>query len=241
MPTDIISCASLPPATILSLPIYDFAIANEELENKHMEQYYPCCGKGVCRGCVHSFCESGNDDNCPFCNSKGGKTDEERVEQIMKRVAANDAASMKMLADSYYLGLRGVQQDHARALELLTKAADLGFSKAHYNLGNIYHEGGDMKKAKFHYEAAAMIGHEVARCNLGSMESKSGNMERAVKHWTIAASAGHYIAMGNLRICFENGHGHVSRESINSTLTAYNNSCAEFRSEARDACIRAML
>jgi hypothetical protein len=32
--------------------------------------------------------------------------------------------------------------------------------------------------------------------------------------------------------------GCVSRESIDSTLAAYNNSCAEFRSEARDAFIR---
>jgi hypothetical protein len=32
--------------------------------------------------------------------------------------------------------------------------------------------------------------------------------------------------------------GYVSRESIDSTLIAYNNSCAEMRSEARDAYIR---
>ena len=30
----------------------------------------------------------------------------------------------------------------------------------------------------------------------------------------------------------------VSRESINSTLAAYNNSCVEMRSEARDAYIQ---
>jgi hypothetical protein len=35
--------------------------------------------------------------------------------------------------------------------------------------------------------------------------------------------------------------GCVSRELINSTLTAYNNSCAEMRNEARDARIRAMI
>jgi hypothetical protein len=35
--------------------------------------------------------------------------------------------------------------------------------------------------------------------------------------------------------------GAVSRESIDSTLAAYNNSCLEFRSEARDACIQSML
>ena len=93
-----------------------------------------------------------------------------------------------------------------------------------------------MKKAKFHVEAAAMAGYEMARYNLGFMESQSGNMERAAKHWIIAASAGDYIAMHELILCFQEGS--VSRESIDSTLAAYNSSCAEMRSEARDACIR---
>jgi hypothetical protein len=57
-------------------------------------------------------------------------------------------------------------------------------------VSDIYHEGGDMKKAKFHYEAVAVEGHEVARYNIGSLEAKFRNMEQAVKHWTIAASAG---------------------------------------------------
>jgi hypothetical protein len=57
-----------------------------------------------------------------------------------------------------------------------------------------------------------------------------------VKHWTIAASAGHYIAMHELRELFDQGV--VSRESIESTLAAYNSSCAEMRSEARDAAIQ---
>ena len=70
------------------------------------------------------------------------------------------------------------------------------------------------------------------------MEFESGNMERAIKHWTIAASAGGYIAMYHLILCFEQGF--VSRESINSTLAAYNTSCAEMRSEARDAYQRLM-
>ena len=121
-------------------------------------------------------------------------------------------------------------------MELYARSADLGCSLAHHNLGDIYYDGGDLKKAKFHYEAAAMAGHEVARCNLGSIEGNSGKMERAVKHWTIAASAGHYKAMNSLQIEFKRGY--VSRDTINSSLTAYNNSCAEMRSEARDAHIR---
>jgi hypothetical protein len=55
----------------------------------------------------------------------------------------------------------------------------------------------------------------------------SGNMERALKHWTIAASAGDYTAMNNLTIKFEQGAD--SRETITSTLAAYNRSCVEMR------------
>ena len=81
-----------------------------------------------------------------------------------------------------------------------------------------------------------MAGHEVARCNLDGLEAESRNMELAHKHWTIAASAGHYDAMHGMRQLFEKGV--VSRNAIDTTLTAYNISCAEMRSEARDAFIQ---
>ena len=70
------------------------------------------------------------------------------------------------------------------------------------------------------------------------VEGSSGNVERAIKHWKIAASAGHFHSMDHLRTEFEAGH--VSRDAIDSTLTAYNSSCKEMRSEARDAFIRIM-
>jgi len=66
MPVKLICCVSLPPATISSVPIYDFAEANEELANMGTETYYSCCGKSMCLGCVHSFHKSGNDEKCPF-------------------------------------------------------------------------------------------------------------------------------------------------------------------------------
>ena len=201
-----------------------------------MDIYYPCCGKTICRGCVYSFGQSGNNDTCPFCNSdRGNKTDEENVEDNMKRVAANDPASICILASHYRLGRLGLQQDQTKAMELYARAADLGYSDAHNRLGSIYDKRGDLKKAKFHYEAAAMAGHEVARYNIGIMEANSGNRERALKHWKIAASAGEYLSMHILGKYFEAGV--ITRESINSTLAAYNNSCAEMRSEARDASI----
>jgi tetratricopeptide (TPR) repeat protein len=238
MPTNLISCVPLPPATLSTLPFFDFANEHEELAKEPMDEYYPCCGKSICKGCVHSFAQSGNDDKCPFCNSSRDKTDEEDNEDLMKRAEANDAASICLLANFYQHGHHGLQQDHSKAMELYARAAELGWSKAHCYLAEVCDEG-DMKKAKFHYEAAAMAGDEEASYNLGVMEAQAGNTERAIKHWTIAASAGCYRSMNNLLVYLKKGF--VSRESIDSTLAAYNNSCVEFRSEARDACIQIMV
>ena len=213
MPTNLISCVSLPPATISSVPIHDFAMANEELAKKDMEVYYPCCGKTICAGCDYSFDQSGNGKKCPFCSSQRYKTAQEHVEEIRRRVEANDPTSTCLLANSYHHGTHGFQEDHAKAIELYARAADLGHSMAHNQLGGIYNERGDMKKVKFHYEAGAMAGHEDARFNLGCMEAKSGNMERAIKHWKISASAGHYYAMFAMITLVKKGR--VSKESIN--------------------------
>jgi TPR repeat protein len=236
MPTLLICCVSLPPATISSVPIYYYANEHEEVADKNTEQYYYCGGKSICAGYHYSSWKSGNKEKCPFCNSdQGNKTIEEHVEEIRRRAEANDPASIFILGDHYCDGLGGLQQDQAKAMELYTRAAELGYNKAHNELAVHYAKGGDLKKAKFHFEAAAMAGHEVARNTLGYMEVTSGNIDQAVKHWTIAASAGHCDAMHQLRILFEKGY--VSRESIETTLTDYNNSCAEMRSEARDAYI----
>jgi TPR repeat protein len=235
------SSLSLPPATIFSVPIFDFAIANStELAKLATEQYYSCCGKSICGGCIDSFVKSENTRNCPFCKAQiSNITDDERVGEVMKRVAANDARAIYMMGNDYYHGKLGLLQDREKAMELWKQAATLGSSEAHFQLGSIYKQGGAMKKAKFHYEAAAMAGDEVARNNLGCAEAQSGNMERAIKHWTIAASAGDHNAMHQLTILFQ--HGALSRDQIDSFLIAYNDSCAEMRSEARDTYIRTFI
>jgi hypothetical protein len=46
MPVNLISCVSLPPATISSVPIFNYAVANEELE-QCTQKYYPFCGKNI--------------------------------------------------------------------------------------------------------------------------------------------------------------------------------------------------
>ena len=56
MPIKVLCCVSLSPATITSVPIYNFADANEEVAKIRQEEYYPCCGKSGCGGCIHSIC-----------------------------------------------------------------------------------------------------------------------------------------------------------------------------------------
>jgi TPR repeat protein len=237
MSKSLISGYSLPPATISSVPINDFADKYVGLAKLDMERYYACCGKSVCRVCIYSLVTSGNNERCAFCNAERKSiTADESIKAILKRVEVNDNGAICVLGNYYEDGFGGLQQDHTKAMELFTRAADLGCSKGHNKLAEIYCKEGKYKKSKFHREAAAMAGDEVARCNLGLMETHFRNMEQAIKHFTIAASAGHYIAMHELRELFDQGV--VSRESIDSILAAYNNCCAEMRSEARDAFIR---
>ena len=76
---------------------------------------------------MYSFAVSGNGEKCPYCKAERmGRTDEEAVEDTMKRVEANDAAAMYALGIDYRNGLRGLQQDEKRALELYARAAELG-------------------------------------------------------------------------------------------------------------------
>ena len=50
MPNTLVCCITLPPATVLSVPIRDFAIANKELADMAMAHYYSCCGKTIVEG-----------------------------------------------------------------------------------------------------------------------------------------------------------------------------------------------
>jgi TPR repeat protein len=139
-----------------SVPLHDFAIANEELAKMCTEQYYSCCGKYICGGCPCA--QSGNFGKCPFCKTEiGSKTDEEGVEELMKRVDVNDAGAMYILGSYYTHGQLGLQQDLERTIALWKHSAELGYSQAHNQLGVIYEGAGDLKKAKFHYDYTPII------------------------------------------------------------------------------------
>jgi hypothetical protein len=112
MPVRLVLCISLPVATISYVPIYNFANEHPEFAKLDMESYYPCCGKTICAGCVHSCRQSGN-HKCPYCNAdQDSKTDEDVLEDIMKRVEANDPASICLLEMEFCNRIRQKQWNY---------------------------------------------------------------------------------------------------------------------------------
>ena len=108
----------------------------------------------------------------------------------MKRADAKDPVAM------YKEGLLKLGEgDYRRASDYFTKAAELGYAWAHYELAIMYGDGKGVEKDAMkdihHVEEAAIGGHAEARYFLGSHEwDNNRNYERAVKHWIIAATQG---------------------------------------------------
>lgn len=104
---------------------------------------------------------------------------------------------------SFYMGVmyaegKGVAQDHAKAFELYTVAAQLDFVPAQYNLGNQYATGEgvaqDLAQAEFWWTKAAERGLAPAQTNLGNFYYHGVIRERnpalARKWLTLAAEQG---------------------------------------------------
>jgi len=201
--------------------------------------YQSCCGKMLCGGCFHAHLVAAADtekQKCIFCRNERYSSDEEEIERQKKRVEANDAMAMANLGSYYQLGIVGLRQDNAKALELLHKSAKLGNHFAHHNLSVCYHNGDivekDTRKATYHRQLAAMAGCVHARYNLGCEEDDTGNMDRAYKHWMISANDGFDLSMKEV----QEGHksGFVTKDDYAKTIRAHGNSIDEMKSDDRD-------
>ena len=150
-------------------------------------KYYACCGKVICSGCIHAPVYDNQGDivagkKCPFCRTPAPYTDEEAAERERKRVELSDPIAIHNLGIYYAEGLYGLPQDHAKALELFHRSAELGHTGAYRSIGCIYDVKVDEKKANHYYELAAIGGNVNARYNLGQVEWRAGNFDRALKH-----------------------------------------------------------
>eukprot|EP00979_Chaetoceros_neogracilis_P004017 scaffold695_cov279-Chaetoceros_neogracile.AAC.43 len=201
--------------------------------------YQSCCGKMLCRGCVHAHAVAAADtekEKCVFCRSEATSSEEEHIERMKKRAEANDAQAMSNLGSYYRFGMIGLRQDHAKALDFYHKSAELGNNIAHFALYVCYQTEDivekDTRKATHHGQLGAIAGNVHARYNLGCDEHIAGNVDRAYKHWMISANDGCDLSMKAVQEGYKNGF--VTKDDYAKTTRAYGNSIDEMKSDDRD-------
>ncbi len=201
--------------------------------------FMSCCSKVICDGCKYADIMNNIQDifkgsSCPFCREQSSwrKDEEKIIKQMMKRVKANDPVAMN------YMGSRCYHEgNYDDAFEYWTKAAELGDTCAHYEIGVMYMDGEgvekDAKKTVYHLEKAAIGGHHLARFNLGCIAGEMGHNETAVQHLIIAAKLGHEESMKGLWKHYSVGN--ITKEDLDATLRANQAAIDAAKSEQRDA------
>ncbi len=127
-----------------------------------------------------------------------------------EKAITGDAAAQASLGYQYYK-----QKDYASAVYWYQKAAEQGYARAQFNLGNCYAHGNgvtqDYAEAVKWWRKAAAQGYANAQHNLGyCYESGNGvtkDFAEAVKWYRKAAEQGYARAQCNLGACYYNGEG----------------------------------
>ena len=177
-----------------------------------------CCSKIICIGCCYAALDKSLERRCPFCREPTPETQEEIVQNELKRAKANDPVGL------FQVGTRCDNKgDYHGAIEYYTKAAQLGDIHAHHNISVMYLEGKGVekntKKVIYHLEEAAIGGHPKARYNLGCCEEENGRIDRAAKHFIIAAKLGYDNALKAVKKGYAKGF--VSKEDYASALRGH--------------------
>eukprot|EP00984_Skeletonema_dohrnii_P002819 scaffold963_cov103-Skeletonema_dohrnii-CCMP3373.AAC.9 len=195
-----------------------------------------CCSKTVCDGCYYASVIYERDEKirekCPFCRSPAPDTHEEAIENLMKRVEANDSVALYQMGRGFNL-----DENYKSAFEYFSKGAELGDIESHYELSCLYlnREGveKDEKKRVYHLEVAAIGGHPTARYYLGCVEKENGRMDRSVKHWIIAAKLGHEPSLDLLKLCYRDGL--IGKDDLAAALRAHQTAVDDAKSAQREA------
>jgi hypothetical protein len=209
-------------------------------ERVEQTTYKVCCGKVTCCGCMVAAAHAENNTHaprCPFCREVTSNSDSKIVKQYRKRMEENnDAIAAHGLAGMYLFGNMGLPQDKQKAIELLTRASELGSLESAVNLGIMYKEGDGVKRdinKYLHYiQMAAMKGNVQARFNLGANEGQQGDNVRATKHFAIAARAGDDEA---LKMCTAGYRaGLITKDEFEQILRCHKEEKDSMKSEQRD-------
>ncbi|MDR2126238.1 MAG: hypothetical protein LBP63_05360 [Prevotellaceae bacterium] len=153
-----------------------------------------------------------------------------------KAAKQNNTVAMRNLALMYRRGLGIKQKDVVKAIELYTKAAELGDSDAMTELAALYlgNEHTDYEKAKALSKKAAEQGNSNALCETGWMFTEgigvSQNYAVAMDYYVEAANKGNTTALNAIANAYKNGYG------INRNYTeAFNLYMKSAKQDDRDA------
>ena len=218
-------------------PRKDCAICMHQLPIAEETVYKSCCGTTICGGCMYGQIKMGpKSQKCPFCRLLPSKSNKESMDRYNKRMEAGDADAFFTVGSMHMYGGDGVSQDTNKALELYSRAVDLGSIEAHNKIGLLYSDGKylpkDSKKMFYHYQQGAMKGCEYARYHLGVEEYKMGKIDRAMRHWVIGATMGHKGSLDNVKAGFTKRV--VTKAQYENALRGYQAYIDESKSEKRD-------
>jgi len=137
------------------------------------------------------------------------------VEDLKIRAEAGDKTATRQLADAYYLGRDGVEQNFAEAARWFLKLAQQGDVRAQTTIGLMYARGYGVKKAPqpSHYwrRLAAAANHPGAQYNLGltyaNGDGVAQDYSQAAQCHGRAAQRTHVQAQFNLGMLYHEGKG----------------------------------
>lgn len=137
------------------------------------------------------------------------------IDDLTQRAAGGDRTAMHALAESYYAGNNGVEQDFAKAADWYLRLAKAGDARAQTSLGLMYARGYGVTKnlAEAHrwWNFAAIQNDPGAQFNLAlshaTGQGTAVDYERAARWYREAARRGHVQAQHNLGMLYHEGKG----------------------------------
>lgn len=143
------------------------------------------------------------------------------VDDLKVRSAAGDRSATRQLAEMYYVGRGGVEQDFKEAAVWYEKLAKQGDARAQTSLGLMYARGYGVEKnlqsAHRWWSFAAAQNDPGAQFNLGLGYSRGEGVAqdygRAADWYGKAAIRGHIQAQHNLGLLYHEGKG-VERDPV---------------------------
>lgn len=143
------------------------------------------------------------------------------VEDLRIRADAGDRGATRQLAEMYYVGRGGVEQNFAEAARWYEKLAKQGDARAQTSLGLMYARGYGVPKnletARRWWSFAASQNDPGAQFNLGLIYSRgegvAEDLPQAAQWYNRAAVRGHVQAQHNLGMLYHGGLG-VERDPV---------------------------